>query len=62
MHVTLFARPDSRLFGDAVSEARLLMGAQLAREAPVPADLVVPVPDSGLFAALGFYIVAKFCE
>ncbi len=49
-----FARPDSQLFGDNVAEARLRMGAQLAREAPVPADLVVPVPDSGLFAALGF--------
>jgi amidophosphoribosyltransferase len=49
-----FARPDSELFGDAVSEARLAMGAQLAREAAVPADVVVPVPDSGLFAALGY--------
>ncbi len=49
-----FARPDSRVFGDSVAEGRLAMGAQLAREAPVPADLVVPVPDSGLFAALGY--------
>jgi amidophosphoribosyltransferase len=49
-----FARPDSRLFGDPVSTARLAMGARLAREAPVPADIVVPVPDSGLFAALGY--------
>lgn len=49
-----FARPDSRIFGDAVSESRLAMGARLAREAPVPADVVVPVPDSGLFAALGY--------
>jgi amidophosphoribosyltransferase len=49
-----FARPDSQLFGDNVAESRLAMGAQLARESPVPADLVVPVPDSGLFAALGF--------
>jgi len=49
-----FARPDSHLFGDAVSQARLEMGAQLAREAPVPADAVVPIPDSGLFAALGY--------
>lgn len=49
-----FSRPDSVLFGDAVSEARLAMGAQLAREAPVPADIVVPVPDSGLYAALGY--------
>jgi len=49
-----FARPDSKVFGDTVAEARLAMGAQLAREAPVPADLVVPVPDSGLYAASGF--------
>jgi amidophosphoribosyltransferase len=49
-----FARPDSQVFGDSVSQARLRMGAQLAREAPAVADLVVPVPDSGLFAALGY--------
>jgi amidophosphoribosyltransferase len=49
-----FARPDSVVFGDAVSQARLAMGAQLAREAPALADVVVPVPDSGLFAALGY--------
>ena len=49
-----FARPDSRLFGQAVSQARLAMGAQLAREAPAAADVVVPIPDSGLFAALGY--------
>jgi amidophosphoribosyltransferase len=49
-----FARPDSNIFGDAVSGSRLKMGATLAREAPAPADIVVPVPDSGLFAALGY--------
>jgi len=49
-----FARPDSEVFGDAVSGARLAMGARLAREAPAAADVVVPVPDSGLFAALGY--------
>jgi len=49
-----FARPDSVVFGDTVSKARLRMGRQLAREAPVPADIVVAVPDSGMFAALGF--------
>jgi len=49
-----FARPDSVVFGDSVAETRLRMGAQLAREAPAGADLVVPVPDSGLFAALGY--------
>ncbi|HVT60891.1 MAG TPA: amidophosphoribosyltransferase [Thermoanaerobaculia bacterium] len=49
-----FARPDSKVFGDSVSQARLAMGARLAREAPAAADIVVPVPDSGLFAALGY--------
>jgi amidophosphoribosyltransferase len=49
-----FARPDSRIFGDSVSDNRLKMGATLAREAPAAADIVVPVPDSGLFAALGY--------
>lgn len=49
-----FARPDSRIFGDSVAQSRLRMGAQLAREAPVPADIVVPVPDSGLYAAMGY--------
>ncbi|HXO18799.1 MAG TPA: amidophosphoribosyltransferase [Thermoanaerobaculia bacterium] len=49
-----FARPDSRVFGDSVSQARLKMGERLAREAPAVADIVVPVPDSGLFAALGY--------
>jgi len=49
-----FARPDSKVFGDSVSQARLRMGARLAREAPAVADIVVPVPDSGLFAALGY--------
>lgn len=49
-----FARPDSTVFGDSVSQARLQMGARLAREAPADADIVVPVPDSGLFAALGY--------
>jgi amidophosphoribosyltransferase len=49
-----FARPDSKVFGDSVAQSRLRMGAQLAREAPVPADIVVPVPDSGLYAAMGY--------
>jgi amidophosphoribosyltransferase len=49
-----FARPDSRLFGDSVAQTRLRMGAQLAREAPAVADVVVPVPDSGLYAAMGY--------
>jgi len=49
-----FSRPDSKVFGEPVSTGRLAMGARLARETPVPADIVVPVPDSGLFAALGY--------
>lgn len=49
-----FARPDSVVFGDSVAEVRQELGAQLAREAPAAADIVVPVPDSGLFAALGY--------
>ncbi|HEX7184102.1 MAG TPA: amidophosphoribosyltransferase [Thermoanaerobaculia bacterium] len=49
-----FARPDSKVFGDSVAQTRLRMGAQLAREAPAPADIVVPVPDSGLYAAIGY--------
>jgi len=49
-----FARPDSLVFGKSVQESRDQMGRQLAREAPVDADLVVGVPDSGLTAALGY--------
>ena len=49
-----FARPDSRIFGRWVQESRDAMGRQLARESGVPADVVVPVPDSGVTAALGY--------
>jgi len=49
-----FARPDSLVFGRTVLESRLAFGRQLAREAPVAADVVCPVPDSGMAAALGF--------
>jgi amidophosphoribosyltransferase len=49
-----FARPDSVMEGISVYNARKLIGAQLAREAPVPADVVVPVPDSGVPAAMGY--------
>lgn len=49
-----FARPDSIIFGNNVGGVRKRFGAQLAREHPVEADIVVPVPDSGLFAALGY--------
>jgi amidophosphoribosyltransferase len=49
-----FARPDSRIFGRWVQESRDAMGRQLARESHVPSDVVVPVPDSGVTAALGY--------
>lgn len=49
-----FARPDSRIFGDSVHLVREKLGRQLAIESAVPADLVIPVPDSGNSAALGF--------
>jgi amidophosphoribosyltransferase len=48
------ARPDTMLAGIEVHGARLRMGEQLAREAPVDADLVMPIPDSGTPAAIGF--------
>jgi amidophosphoribosyltransferase len=49
-----FARPDSVLWGRNVHRVRKAMGHQLAREHPVEADLVIPVPDSGVGAALGY--------
>ncbi len=49
-----FARPDSRIYGRWVQKSREEMGRQLARESWVSADLVVPVPDSGVTAALGY--------
>ncbi len=49
-----FARPDSVLWGRNVHTVRKALGHQLAREHPVQADLVIPVPDSGVGAALGF--------
>jgi amidophosphoribosyltransferase len=49
-----FSRPDSMVFGRSVQESREAMGRALAREHPVPADLIVPVPDSGVPAALGY--------
>jgi amidophosphoribosyltransferase len=48
------ARPDTRLAGVEVHGARVRMGARLAAEAPVEADLVLPIPDSGTPAAIGF--------
>lgn len=49
-----FARPDSVLDGISVTQARMNMGVQLAKESAVPADVVIGVPDSGLSAALGY--------
>ncbi|HEX3015552.1 MAG TPA: amidophosphoribosyltransferase, partial [Desulfobacteria bacterium] len=49
-----FARPDSTIDGVNVSWARRQMGIQLAQEAPIDADIVIPVPDSGTAAALGY--------
>jgi amidophosphoribosyltransferase len=49
-----FSRPDSMVFGRAVQESREGLGRQLAREAPAEADIVVPVPDSGVTASIGY--------
>jgi amidophosphoribosyltransferase len=49
-----FARPDSLVYGRNVYEVRKELGRQLARESGVPADIVIPVPDSGVPAAIGY--------
>jgi amidophosphoribosyltransferase len=49
-----FSRPDSIVFGRSVQTSREMLGRLLAREQPAAADLVVPVPDSGVAAALGY--------
>ena len=49
-----FSRPDSLVFGRTVNTSRQLLGKFLAREHPADADVVVPVPDSGVSAALGY--------
>ena len=49
-----FARPDSSVEGISVYESRKRIGAELARECPAPADVVIPVPDSGVPAAIGY--------
>ncbi len=56
-----FARPDSYIFGENVNFIRKMMGKRLAREHPVEADLVVPVPDSGVPAALGYAEESGIC-
>jgi amidophosphoribosyltransferase len=49
-----FARPDSYVFGESVNTARTAFGRRLAQESAVDADVVVPVPDSGVCAAIGY--------
>ena len=49
-----FARPDSYVFGESVNEKRTEFGRRLARESGVAADVIVPIPDSGVCAAIGF--------
>ncbi|MBC8141916.1 MAG: amidophosphoribosyltransferase, partial [Armatimonadetes bacterium] len=55
LEMIYFARPDSEMFGQSLHKARLRMGEELAHEHPaLGADLVIPVPDSGIPAAIGF--------
>jgi amidophosphoribosyltransferase len=54
-----FARPDSVIEGTSVYDARKRIGAELSREAPIDADVIVPVPDSGVPAALGYAEASK---
>ncbi len=49
-----FSRPDSIIFGNSVHDMRIQLGRTLARQAPVEADIVVPIPDSSTCAALGY--------
>jgi amidophosphoribosyltransferase len=49
-----FARPDSLIYGRSINESRHKMGRRLAKEQPTDADIVVPVPDSGTAAAIGY--------
>src|SRR5215472_12937129 len=54
-----FSRPDSIVFGRSVNQSREMLGRLLAREHPVEADIVVPVPDSGVPAAVGYALESK---
>ncbi|MGH7436867.1 MAG: amidophosphoribosyltransferase [Polyangiaceae bacterium] len=54
-----FARPDSKLGGRSVYEVRKALGATLAKEAPMEADVVIPVPDSGVPSAIGYAAAQK---
>jgi amidophosphoribosyltransferase len=49
-----FSRPDSIIYGESVYEMRIAMGRMLAHQAPVEADIVVPIPDSSVCAAIGY--------
>jgi amidophosphoribosyltransferase len=49
-----FSRPDSVVFGEQVAVVRISLGRRLAREAPASADIVVPIPDSGLYCGSGY--------
>jgi len=49
-----FARPDSYVFGESVNEVRTQLGRTLAKESPIDADVVVPIPDSGVCGAIGY--------
>ena len=54
-----FSRPDSIIFGRSVNHSREMLGRLLAQEHPVEADMVVPIPDSGVPAAIGFSLESK---
>jgi amidophosphoribosyltransferase len=54
-----FSRPDSIVFGRAVNESREMLGRLLAREHPAEADMIVPIPDSGVPAAIGYALESK---
>jgi amidophosphoribosyltransferase len=54
-----FSRPDSTVFGRSVNESREMLGRLLAREHPVEADMVVPIPDSGVPAAIGYSLESE---
>src|SRR5262245_26434795 len=49
-----FSRPDSYVFGESVNEVRTEFGRKLAKESPVDADVIVPIPDSGVCGAIGY--------
>jgi amidophosphoribosyltransferase len=54
-----FSRPDSTVFGRSVNESREMLGRLLAQEHPVEADMIVPIPDSGVPAAIGYSLESR---